>query len=141
MSSIFFTDKDNNKVEFDVIPVMPAMKDWRLQVNVHYSGMIKGKAIHVEVPMGFITDFASIPLLLQPIVGKPTGRHGVAAVVHDYGYAHNRYDQETWDMIMLDIMKLSGVGWLRRNTIYYGLRVGGFVAWNKYRRKDAKALA
>ena len=35
------------------------------------------------VPKGFRTDFASIPKLFR-IVLSPIGRHGKAAVIHDY---------------------------------------------------------
>jgi hypothetical protein len=40
----------------------------------------------IEVPAWFLTDFASIPELVQPIIGEPEGPYGPAAVVHDFLY-------------------------------------------------------
>lgn len=37
------------------------------------------------VPKGFVTDFASVPEILQGLI-PPTGRYGKAAVIHDYLY-------------------------------------------------------
>jgi hypothetical protein len=39
--------------------------------------------VAVEVPVGFVTDLASVPPLFRAIV-KPYGRHGQAAVMHDW---------------------------------------------------------
>lgn len=38
-----------------------------------------------KIPAGFITDFASVPKPLQILISK-TGKHGKAAVLHDYLY-------------------------------------------------------
>ena len=39
----------------------------------------------IVVPKGFITDFASSPKILWPIL-PPRGEYGKAAVIHDYCY-------------------------------------------------------
>lgn len=41
--------------------------------------------IWFKIPAGFITDFASVPKPLQILISK-TGKHGKAAVLHDYLY-------------------------------------------------------
>lgn len=54
---------------------------WRLLEPLIYEGNVDRWVI----PAGFVTDFASIPAIFQPLL-PPTGRHNRAAVLHDYLY-------------------------------------------------------
>lgn len=59
---------------------------WRVTQEFDYVlewGHVERGVIHV--PVGFITDFASIPRALWDIL-PPTGVYGKAAVIHDYLY-------------------------------------------------------
>jgi len=129
MSEIFYTDEKGFPTEFDIKPVMPEMKFWKTQCNIHY---IADK-FRVIVPIGFETDGASIPEFLQPIVGGMWGPYGPAAIVHDYGYKYNKHKRKVWDGAMFIIMTLLGVDWLTKRKIYWGIRAGGWYTWNKYR--------
>jgi len=40
----------------------------------------------ITVPIGFVTDFASIPVLLRSLI-NPVGKIRPAALVHDYLYS------------------------------------------------------
>lgn len=94
----------------------------------------------IRVPAGFVTDFASIPRGLWNML-PPTGRYGKAAVVHDWLYqtrdagTHKVWRDEA-DAVLKEGMDALGVGWLTRWTIYAGIRLGGWAAWNKYRRAE-----
>lgn len=47
----------------------------------------------VTVPPGYITDFASVPVLLWGVL-PPIGRHNRACVLHDFWYDHQLFAQE-----------------------------------------------
>lgn len=100
----------------------------------------------IIIPVGFITDFASIPRLLWPVL-PPTGRYGKAAVIHDWLYqkriieipglpGFRLCDRAEADHILLEGMQVLGVGWWTRSTVYSGVRSGGWHSWNQYRAKE-----
>jgi len=87
-----------------------------------------------EVPAGTVTDFASVPRVLWNIL-PPFGKHSRAAVLHDWLYqaAPRRMTRGQADALFCDAMRACGVGWLTRRAMYAGVRVGGGVAWRRYR--------
>ncbi len=95
---------------------------------------------------GFITDFASIPALLRPLVAETTGSFTRAAIIHDFAYAHHPDDsaagREACDEAMLALMADGGTGIRRRALIYLGLRLGGGPAFRSApgRRADYQSL-
>jgi hypothetical protein len=79
----------------------------------------------VEIPEGFVTDFASIPRFLWFMV-PPFGRHAPAAVIHDYLYASGQPGARRYaDFLFREAMKESGVPAWRRNLMYMAVRLGG----------------
>ena len=79
----------------------------------------------VEIPAGFVTDFASIPRALWPVL-PPTGKYGKAAVVHDYLYRTVGVARRNEaDAVLKEAMIALGVGFFTRWTIYSGVRAGG----------------
>jgi len=94
----------------------------------------------ISVPVGTVTDFASIPLGLRNIL-SPTGRYGKAAVVHDLLYQTGRagsreITRREADDVLDEGMQVLEVGRFTRWVIMAGIRLGGWVAWNKYRRAE-----
>lgn len=92
----------------------------------------------VTMPAGFMTDGASIPRILWSSVGSPfNGTYREPAFLHDYlyqtGYCRGRADA---DSTFLNAMKEHGVGFVKRWTIYTGVRAWGWVAWKSYREGD-----
>lgn len=86
----------------------------------------------VEVPSGFVTDFASVPRPFWAIL-PPAGRYTQAAIAHDYMYwmqdemKWSRSDaDEVLNLFMLDL----DVGSAVRNTIHTAVRAFGASAWN-----------
>jgi len=95
----------------------------------------------IEVPNGFITDGASIPGIVQNIL-SPWGQYGKAAVLHDFLYKTNLLgSQKASDQLLLEAMEVLGVSKWQRVVIYRALRIGGWVAWNNYRKNDASRIA
>lgn len=57
--------------------------NWKLTAGFDYMSDVLGRV--VDVPAGFVTDFASTPRIGWSIL-PPTGPYGPAAAVHDYLY-------------------------------------------------------
>lgn len=106
---------------------------WRVAKGFRYYVGKEDSADFVDVPEGFFTDFASVPRGLWNIL-PPDGQHTQAAVLHDFLYNQRRIHGRTrkeCDRIFLEAMKILGVSWMRRRLMYRGVRIGGWVAWNK----------
>ncbi len=79
----------------------------------------------IDIPTGFVTDFASIPKTLHFLI-HPFGRHAPAAVIHDYLYALGQERARRYaDLVFLEAMRESGVPWLRRSAMYRMVRMFG----------------
>ena len=103
----------------------------------------------IFVPAGFKTDFASIPRLLWPVMGHPAGKHGKAAVVHDWLYQNpgdgleqaderNPYPRKRkrCDQIFLEGLKVLKLSWWKRTVMYSAVRLGGRGPWKTYRNQE-----
>jgi hypothetical protein len=108
--------------ELEVTPLLDG-RNWRVDQGFVYESAHLGRIL--EIPTGFITDFASIPRVLWDLL-PPTGKYSRAAVVHDYLYrtlgVASRADA---DAVLLEAMKILGVDELTQLAIYDGVRVGG----------------
>lgn len=120
---------------------------WQLLEEFDYCVGSKESLEIIHIPLGFITDFASVPKIFWNIL-PPTGSYGKAAVVHDYLYSvlgdppiafmTGEYTRKECDMILKEAMVVLNCSWLCRTVVYNGVRVGGWVAWNNYKRKLEK---
>ncbi|MGR3967837.1 DUF1353 domain-containing protein [Pseudomonas sp. 910_23] len=84
----------------------------------------------VTVPKGFITDGASIPRTIWPLL-SPWGTYGKAAVVHDYLCVHRKMvrdgevvviTREGCDWIFLEAMQVLGVSWFTAHLMWRAVR-------------------
>jgi len=96
-----------------------------------------------------IVNGASIPYLVQWLIPK-SGKWNRPAGFHDVGYEDGGFwilqpdgtllfkklSQKEVDYVYLKLMQGRGVPAWNRNCQYRGLRMGGWVAWNKYRKLD-----
>lgn len=71
----------------DILTVSPLAdgRTWVLRKKFGYDIGEKGSGNSIDVPIRFMTDFASVPRLFRGLVSK-WGKHGNAAVIHDYCY-------------------------------------------------------
>jgi hypothetical protein len=91
----------------------------------------------IIIPVGFVTDFASVPRLLRGIV-QPAGNHNLATLIHDYLY-DQRYsitNKADWkkdrlfaDQEMLHWLKIAGASWIKCQLMYLAVRIGGKSWW------------
>lgn len=93
----------------------------------------------VTVPVGFVTDFASIPQALQSII-RQNGRYILPAVVHDYLYWKQTCTREQSDQIFLLAMIEHKVSDLHRVAIHNAVRAAGGFAWDDNTRERAARL-
>ena len=82
----------------------------------------------IDVPIGFVTDLASIPRFLRSII-PVVGRQNRPAVVHDYCYVRRIGRREDTDRLFLDSMQAVGVSWPKRWVMYLAVRAFGGWAW------------
>ncbi len=102
-------------------------------------GTYKGNPC-IVVPRGFVTDMASIPRPLWSLY-SPFGKHGNASILHDWLYSTEMFSRSACDEIFHYAMKVSGVGILDRNIIYYHVRAyGGFFVWNRHDKLKVQVL-
>ena len=94
----------------------------------------------VTVPKDFITDGGSIPWLAQLIIGGHwSGKYPKACVPHDYGYHSQKLKRKIVDKDFLIGMKILGVPFWKRQTMYRVVRACSWVCWIKHKRKLKKA--
>lgn len=118
-------------------------------------------SVEITVPKGFVTDLASIPAPLR-LVFKKTGRYSPAGIVHDFLYweqpcGADRISRRIADQIIKEALKASDDNeeavmfetgtplpvvyqarrFLSRQSIKYGVIVGGGFAWRDNRKKRA----
>ena len=124
---------------------------WQLREPCIYYLRSPDGAEWVEAPLGFVTDFGSIPQALWWVPGlSPFGKFRRAYVIHDKLYqapvvrtatTARVIDRQDADAILLEACDVLGANWLNRRIIYRGVRVGGWVAWGKHRRDENTAAA
>jgi len=115
------------------------IKDWTYKIN----------GTQYVIPAGFQFDGASIPKFLRTFF-SPVGVLLIGGLVHDYMYKYtcckpvNKkdallvVDQKRADQIFRDInIEVNGF-YFMNYLAYWSLRIGGFVAWNGHRKRNAK---
>ena len=121
------------------------VRHWEIAKDFHYE--LDGQQF--VIPAGFKFDGASIPKFLHMFL-SPVGVLLIGGLVHDYAYKYetllhkNKKDtmgvikQKKADQIFRDInIEINGF-YLMNVLAYWSLRVGGFMAWNKHRKVNAK---
>lgn len=95
--------------------------------------------IRVDVPRGFVTDLASVPRILWPVLAH-TGRYGNAAIYHDWLYVDQPCTREVADRVFDRAMVDMGVDAPTRNIIWAAVRVFGGDGWERCRRDKAAGV-
>ena len=90
----------------------------------------------VTVPRGFVTDLASIPPLLFPVL-RADGEYAQAAIVHDYLYWFQTTTREYADEVFKIAMRDLEVSPVQMISIYDAVRGLGQSAWDTNARLRA----
>lgn len=83
------------------------------------------------VPVGFFTDFGSIPRMVDNIFGIDTRRGSMAYLTHDYNYRYKARPRIIADIELRFDQRKEGIGLLERSIVFWALRVGGAKAYNR----------
>lgn len=102
---------------------------WRVMQGFRYYIGGWGSNHWVDIPLGYLTDGASVPRIFWNII-PPWGQYGQAAVVHDYlcnyltiqSYGVPvRITRKRADEILLEAMTVLGVSATKKAFIYAGV--------------------
>ena len=119
-------------------------RKWEIVKDFHYK--VDGEDL--VIPKGFIFDGASVPKFMHAWL-SPMGILLVGGLIHDYGYKYQTLlckgkkesigvkTQKQMDIIFRDINIIQNGFRLINYLAYYGLKLGGFAAWNKHRKVAA----
>lgn len=99
-------------------------KHWILRKKFSYHVGHKNSNDIIEVPVGFITDFASIPRIFWNIAPK-WGRYGKSAIIHDYLYCTHERSRKEADDIFYEAMLVSKVPKWKAKIMYWCVRLFG----------------
>jgi len=126
-----------------IVALIPGGRKVRLVESFSYyvgkTDYLTDHGIVITVPVGFVSDGASIPRFAWPIIGSPlTGKYRAAAIIHDYCYFMQMFSREISDMIFLNAMKVLKVSKWKRYIIYWAVRMFGKWAWKKHRNSSVK---
>lgn len=86
------------------------------------------KYISFTVPAGFITDSATGVNDYRPEVLGP-------AIIHDFLYRYQITNREIADKIFIEALKACHVKDGKSKLYYAGVRIGGYFAWKKHRKR------
>jgi hypothetical protein len=106
--------------------------DWSVVEPLIY---VADSGVTYTVPIGFVTDFASVPRI--PLIFDAFGdRANLAATLHDYLYtkgpngSHPVPDRETADGLLREAAIAQGVSTVVADVLYAGVRAGGESHWS-----------
>lgn len=112
---------------------------WKLLEQFdYYIGSLESDE-YVAVPVGYVTDFATIPQIFWSII-PPWGKYGKAAVIHDFLCTDGYYFRTTngkplqvsvtrkeADDLFLEAMTVLGVDEVTRSAMYAAVRAYAIV--------------
>lgn len=113
-----------------VVTPRPDGKTWIILSDFGYEVGSEGSGDVVNVPIGFPTDFASIPRPLW-IIFPRWGKYGNAAVIHDWLYWDQARSRQEADSILLEAMGVLEVSPWQKYPIYWAVKVFGGFAWSR----------
>lgn len=119
---------------------------WRAIESFEFHSGARGTGLFIRCDAGMLSDLASIPWLVRWLIPQ-AGVDAQGAFLHDRGYRdgfmmmrmgeHERrvpVSRAMVDAMYYQAMKALGTPAWRREAIYRGLQIGGWVAWNRLRK-------
>jgi len=104
--------------------------DWEIQQKIVVE---LSNGVILKVPIGYVTDFASVPRWLWSLISPQGVSTNLASIIHDYLYTEHPYDRKFADKeFLLWLNYLSCKHKLRNRLMYVALRIFGKPRWEKY---------
>lgn len=115
-------------VRMEILPPsqVKGRQKYRLLEPFVYDSNLLGR---IEIPAGFLTDFASIPRILWRYLDPEDSAIQFASLVHDYLYFTQPCSREVADKVMVEAMEISGARWDQRVVAYRAVRLFGGSHW------------
>ena len=125
----------------DILTVspLPDGKRWLTRKEFGYDIGKEGSGNSIEVPIGFKTDFTSVPRPLWVFLPR-WGKYGNAAVIHDYCYWNQSRPRKESDRIFREAMEVLEVPEWKILLMYWAVRLGGGLAWSGNKRRRKKGI-
>lgn len=125
----------------DILLVSPLGdgKTWVIMRDFGYDVHAENSGDRIDVPVGFQTDFATVPRLFWIVLPK-WGKYGNAAVIHDWLYWTQARSRRRADDIFLEAMGVLGVRRVTRYAMYWAVRLFGWLAWYRNRLDRAQGF-
>ena len=122
----------------DILLVSPLAdgNTWVIMRDFGYEVGAAGSADHIDVAIGFQTDFATIPRPFWVILPK-WGRYGNASVIHDWLYWTQARPRREADAIFLEAMGVLDVSTPVKYVLFWAVRLFGGLAWVRNRADRA----
>lgn len=120
-----------------IISPLPDGKRWVLRREFFYDIGEEGSGDRVTVPVGFVTDFASVPSIFATVLPK-WGKYGNAVIIHDYLYWEGSRKRKECDFIFFEAMRVLGVSLLKRYIMYGAVRVFGWTSYASSKKGEKK---
>lgn len=99
-------------------------------------GWVNPQYGRVNIPAGFVTDFASTPQILRAFSVFDPIREGIyAAVVHDWLYCTQTRSRAECDAILHIALLEEGMNAALAWTYWASVRVGGWHPWNARKKR------
>jgi len=127
--------------EILTVSPLPDGRTWIIRKKFGYDIGSEGSNEFIEVPVGFMTDFASVPRLFWAILPQ-WGTYGNAAVIHDFCYWQQQITKKKGkklvtknitrkqaDKIFLEGMAVLKVPLYHIYPIYWAVRAFGWLHW------------
>lgn len=108
----------------------PGHYRWELINPLRYV-TLGGRAI--QVPAGFLTDLASFPRIVRPVLDAQTPTTHRPATVHDFIYTHltHRFTKREADRIFYEALLEEGAGQWVAWAMWKATCIGGRGAWDR----------
>src|SRR5215208_62717 len=129
----------NSQQRMDPVDFKPFVdgRNWIVRERLTYRIGISQDSM--TVPVGFVTDLASIPPALQSFI-QQNGPYLLPAVVHDYLYWKQTCTRDQSDQILLLAMMEHAVPEHQRFAIYQAVHFAGMFAWDENARNRKAGL-
>ncbi|MFA5377206.1 MAG: DUF1353 domain-containing protein [Dehalococcoidia bacterium] len=104
-----------------------ASTHWLQYAAIFLTVLYGSLAFLVDIPAWAGIIFLAV--ILAAILITPYGKPGKAAVLHDWLYNCKVFSRKKSDQVFLEAMCVLKVAPWKRNLMYWGVRLFGFLAW------------
>lgn len=95
---------------------------------------------YVEVPKDYIFDFASVPMFFRWFFPRQGRKYDRASCLHDWLYEAEIYSRKKCDDVFLRAMIVEGVSRWRAYAMYYAVRAGGWIVWERHTKESVEKI-